>query len=65
MPCPKCGSHQLKIREAKGLEWVVLLFRSKRKYRCRDCGYAFRAPDRRGTPRDAAALQGKADSFVN
>jgi hypothetical protein len=52
MPCPACGSNKLRLREATGLEYLILLFISKRKYRCRECRLAFRMPDRRRVPRD-------------
>jgi hypothetical protein len=51
MPCPSCGSNNLALREARGFEWLVLLFTTKRKYRCRECNQWFRAPDRRRMPR--------------
>jgi hypothetical protein len=63
MPCPACGSNKLKLREATGLERLILLFISKRKYRCRECNIAFRAPDRRRTRREKVSMQGKAGSI--
>jgi transposase len=45
----------LRIKQAKGLEFFVLLFISKRQYTCRECGKVFRAPDRRQSRRDEAA----------
>jgi hypothetical protein len=65
MPCPVCGSSKLKLREATGLERLILLFISKRKYRCRECNLAFRAPDRRRTPRDKVPMHGKARTLSN
>jgi transposase-like protein len=55
MPCPQCASDNLRIKQATGLEFLVLLFISKRHYTCRDCDKVFRAPDRRQAKRDAAA----------
>lgn len=52
MACPACGSNKLRFREATGLEYLILLFISKRKYRCRECGLSFRMPDRRRVPRN-------------
>lgn len=39
------------LRAATGLEFLILLFITQRRYRCRDCKTSFRAPDRRLTPR--------------
>jgi transposase-like protein len=55
MPCPRCASNNLRIRQATGLEFLVLLFISKRRYTCRECDKVFRAPDRRQSRRDEAA----------
>jgi len=55
MPCPECASENLRIKQAKGLEFFVLLFITKRLYTCRDCDTVFRAPDRRQTRRDQDA----------
>jgi len=52
MTCPKCKSSELRIRQATGIEFVVLLFISLRKYRCRGCGHSFRAEDRRKAARE-------------
>jgi DNA-directed RNA polymerase subunit RPC12/RpoP len=52
MPCPDCGSNRLWFREATGTERLVLLFISKRKYRCLDCDRVFRSVDRRRIPRN-------------
>jgi transposase-like protein len=54
MPCPRCASNNLRIRQATGLEFLVLLFISKRRYTCRECDKVFRAPDRRQSRRDEA-----------
>jgi hypothetical protein len=45
--CPKCGSTHLKIKQEKGVERFMMLWTGKRKYRCHNCFYLFRAPDRR------------------
>jgi hypothetical protein len=45
--CPKCASNNLRIKQATGLEFFVLLLISKRHYTCRDCDTVFRALDRR------------------
>jgi hypothetical protein len=63
MPCPACGSNKLRLREATGLERLILLFISKRKYRCRECNIAFRAPDRRRMRREKVSMRGKAGSI--
>lgn len=60
MPCPKCGSSRLSVREATGFEALLLLFITKRKYRCFDCKHYFRALDRRRVPRDKVASSAKA-----
>ncbi|GEM_PF-4679419 len=52
MGCPRCSSNDLKIRQATGLEFIVLLFITLRKYTCRRCGTTFRAPDRRKQSRE-------------
>jgi transposase-like protein len=59
MPCPDCGSTKLLFREATGLEWLVLLFISRRKYRCFDCKRAFRAFDRSGESREEPEMVAK------
>jgi hypothetical protein len=51
MVCPFCRSDKLRIKHAVGMEMIILLFTSKRKYRCCDCNFGFRAPDRRRVPR--------------
>lgn len=55
MPCPTCASNNLRITQATGMEFLVLLFISKRRYTCRECDTVFRAPDRRQAKRDEAA----------
>jgi DNA-directed RNA polymerase subunit RPC12/RpoP len=61
VPCPDCGSNRLRVRGATGLEWFVLLFISKRKYRCLECDRVFRSVDRRRVPRtDNVEKPGKA-----
>lgn len=52
MGCPSCKSNDLKIRQATGIEFIILLFISLRKYTCRRCGTKFRAPDRRKQSRE-------------
>jgi hypothetical protein len=51
--CIMCRSTRLKIKRAIGMERLVVLFTQKRKYRCADCGYAFRTADRRLVPRES------------
>src|SRR5271168_5078102 len=51
MGCPLCRSEYLVIRQKIGWEWIMLHFTDKRKYKCIGCGHAFRAPDRRRSPR--------------
>lgn len=51
--CPKCGSDHLRIRNDEGLERMMIFFTGERKYRCCDCDWVFRAPDRRRNPRPA------------
>jgi hypothetical protein len=50
--CPKCRSQPLLIRNASGIERLLIFLTKKRKYLCRYCGYSFRAADRRRTARD-------------
>jgi len=58
MKCPKCGSQRFNFRLVTGFERVMILLTGKHKYRCRECALAFRAPDRRRTPRvESADLQ--------
>ena len=45
--CPKCGSTRLKIKQAKGIERILMFWTGKRKYRCHNCFNLFRAQDRR------------------
>jgi hypothetical protein len=49
--CPKCGSTHLKIKQARGLERILMFWTGKRKYRCHNCFNLFRATDRRRFPR--------------
>jgi hypothetical protein len=49
--CPNCRSSKFKIKNAAGIERILVLFTNLRKYRCCDCGYGFRAPDRRSVSR--------------
>jgi len=43
------------IRNASGIERLLIFLTKKRKYLCRDCGYSFRAVDRRRAARDPKA----------
>jgi uncharacterized protein with PIN domain len=52
MRCPKCYSKLLDIRQPTGLEPIMMFLTQKRKFRCRQCGSVFRAPDRRRVPRE-------------
>jgi len=45
--CPKCGSTHVKIKQARGIERIRVLWTGKRKYRCHNCFNIFRAQDRR------------------
>jgi hypothetical protein len=56
MPCPKCSSNFLMIRQQTGFERIALLFTELRKYMCQDCGHVFRAPDRRRFKREGDSL---------
>jgi transposase-like protein len=51
--CPQCRSDNVKIKRVEGIERIVALLTWERKYRCRNCGLGFRAPDRRKFSRDA------------
>jgi len=53
--CPLCRMDQLKIKKAKGAEWLLSFLTGKRKYYCVSCGHFFRAPDRRKTRRPTTA----------
>ena len=55
MPCPKCASDRLSIRNVNGFERVIHFLTGMRKYRCRECNFAFRTPDRRRFPRESAS----------
>ena len=64
MMCPKCRSTILRIRRITGIERILTVLTSKRKYLCPACGCEFRAPDRRKVPREgddlaAAVLAGR------
>ena len=50
--CPKCGSTHLKIKQARGIERIMMFWTGKRKYRCHNCFNLFRAQDRRRSYRD-------------
>jgi len=50
--CLKCRSTRLRIRRVTGIERLLVLLTQKRKYVCGDCGYTFRAVDRRSDPRE-------------
>jgi transposase len=45
------------LREATGFERLILLFITKRRYRCRDCQSSFRAADRRVAARAAMDIE--------
>ena len=47
-----CFGDDLMIKSLSGFERICFLFTGKRKYKCRACGFAFRAPDRRRVPRE-------------
>jgi transposase-like protein len=49
--CPKCGSTHVKIKQAKGVERILMFWTGKRKYRCQNCFNLFRDRDRRRTYR--------------
>ncbi len=51
--CLKCRSARLRIRRITGIERIAVFFTQKRKYLCADCGFSFRAVDRRLDPREA------------
>jgi hypothetical protein len=53
--CLKCRSARLRIRRVTGIERIVFFFTQKRKYLCPDCGFTFRAIDRRRDRRQADA----------
>ncbi len=55
--CPRCYSQNLKIKMAKGWERIMVFLTDQRRYRCLECGKAFRAVDRRRTPREGAAIE--------
>lgn len=52
MCCPKCYNDHLLIRRNNGLERIMVLLTSKRKYVCMTCAHVFRAPDRRRISRE-------------
>ena len=52
MQCPKCRSEHLGIKQVKGLERLMVALTKLRMYRCRDCYFDFRAPDRRQQQRE-------------
>jgi hypothetical protein len=54
--CPKCRSDRLRVKQPKAIEFLLVFFTGKRKYRCRDCGVAFRMTDRRGLVRKASGF---------
>ena len=58
--CIRCRSARLKIKRASGIERLRVVLTRKRKFLCADCGYTFRAPDRRLVPREAGAYAGGA-----
>jgi hypothetical protein len=50
--CPKCGRERTRICARSGLEWLLVLATTLRKYSYFDCGHSFRAGDRRRFDRD-------------
>jgi hypothetical protein len=42
----------LKIKQAKGVERILMFWTGKRKYRCHNCFHLFRAQDRRRSYRE-------------
>jgi DNA-directed RNA polymerase subunit RPC12/RpoP len=56
MPCPRCSSDRLGIRQKSGLESLWILVTGMRKFHCLDCDKIFRAPDRRKKMRSAGAV---------
>jgi hypothetical protein len=53
--CLKCRSTRLRIRRVTGIERIAAFFTQKRKYVCGDCGFSFRAIDRRRDRREGDA----------
>lgn len=53
--CVKCRSAELSIRRVTGIERIAVFFTQKRKFVCRDCGFTFRAIDRRRDRREEDA----------
>jgi len=45
--CQKCGSERTSIQPRSTLDLVLTLGSKPHKYLCLDCGYTFRAADRR------------------
>jgi transposase-like protein len=52
MECPRCRSGHLAIKQVTGFERVMVFLTKLRMFRCRDCYFDFRAPDRRRTARE-------------
>ena len=50
-----CFGDDLMIKALSGIERIVVFWTGKRKYKCRACGFTFRAPDRRRFPREVPA----------
>jgi hypothetical protein len=50
-----CFDDDLMIKALSGIERICSFWTGKRKYKCRACGFSFRAPDRRRTPREVPA----------
>ncbi len=55
--CPSCGSAKTAIVRRSGLELLAAAVTDLRKYRCSDCGRAFRAGDRRQRRRVGGTAQ--------
>lgn len=65
MPCPQCRSSRLAIKQLIGLERFIAFFTRRRKYRCRDCHFSFRSPDRRRIEREGpGTIEGWKDGNV-
>lgn len=50
--CPRCRSEHLGIKQVEGVERLMVFLTKLRMYRCRDCYFDFRAPDRRQQARE-------------
>ena len=50
-----CFGDDLMIKDLSGIERIFVFWTGKRKYKCRACGFTFRAADRRRVPREMPA----------